>query len=1051
MSRIHSHRYARAAWRVATCVALLVCLSPVAFAVLPYSVELNKDAENGWELLVDGEQLPVNGVVWSFTPIGDDFIYNLWNEEDRFIRRMIDTDGPLLQAMGVRAVRVFTQIPPKWITYLYRRYGIYTIVNDLMGRYGVSVNGRWYPNTDYSMPETRELLLAQARETVEKFKDTPGVLFFIFGNENNYGLQWKSDAIEDLPVGERQQERARFLYSLFGEVTAASKEITDLPIGIVNGDTQYLTIIAEEASNIDIFGLNVYRGPRNEPIMFQSVATALDKPILYTEFGSDAFNATTQLEDQYNQARFLRSQWKEIYEQSYGKGNSQNIIGGLIFQWMDEWWKYGLQDDLFIHNTEGTWRQPAYYDSIGGENNMNEEWWGIVAQSPKTDKHGINLRVPRAAYYTMQDIWETSLYDIEGGQIDQYFAVVDIEGDVARSGERTLGDKIADYVKINGSLAVAGRGHFSDAIASEQSGAINFSHEEEATFEITVTPLHNLTLQTTFRAQAGFLDDALYDSYGYLITREDDSSEFSYIANDNTSYSRTPIEIYSAAFQYETDFIDINGYFHDGIDLPGHPDYYLQGDFFYLYPETFDREGIDLGLQKAPFGVEFETKGIAEGLTLFVGPEIFWGAEPALYFKFYRELFDGFYLGLIHYEAFQEEQFNSGLAVTPNRFPERKSSVYVQYDVPIDFVDLHIGLGGLIAGTEYLTAATLEESQYRSADGTTKTIGFADTLGGKVRLEALFNLTPVFNIYAEYIYAGVVASGRGFLPRGGSQITDGGASNRHEVIAGGNIWIGDLVISPKIRWRTPLEPAIVSGPNRSNGENSPRPVIDPVYVHGGNREILQGEIVLTYDFTGATWFHEWNNDDREDAVFAASLGLLYTFYQGPTDPLPELFLDSNFFGYGTWPAGHTREENLWSLQARVVSNFAPRSKIIATFQMGSDQNIGRPDTTPEMRYSGTVEFELHDFEIGLGLSHNAFGPEDWHFNQNIRAPWQWNALLAYHFGVLSLVEAKNRIGVEFRGRYLEGGTSESRTALNTLGSATDLYRMEVTLFYELSF
>lgn len=70
------------------------------FAARPYTVELNKDARNGWELLVDGEQLPVNGVVWSFTPIGENYNYSLWDQDDRFIRKMIDTDGPLLQEMG---------------------------------------------------------------------------------------------------------------------------------------------------------------------------------------------------------------------------------------------------------------------------------------------------------------------------------------------------------------------------------------------------------------------------------------------------------------------------------------------------------------------------------------------------------------------------------------------------------------------------------------------------------------------------------------------------------------------------------------------------------------------------------------------------------------------------------------------------------------------------------------------------------------------------------------------------------------------------------------
>ena len=68
---------------------------------------------------------------------------------------------------------------------------------------------------------------------------------------------------------------------------------------------------------------------------------------------------------------------------------------------------------------------------------------------------------------------------------------------------------------------------------------------------------------------------------------------------------------------------------------------------------------------------------------MFIGPEIFWGAEPALYAKFYRELFDRFYLGIVHYEAFRGEQFNSGITDTPLRLPQRKSSLYLEYGIPV--------------------------------------------------------------------------------------------------------------------------------------------------------------------------------------------------------------------------------------------------------------------------------------------------------------------------------------------------------------------------------
>ena len=60
---------------------------------------------------------------------------------------------------------------------------------------------------------------------------------FALGNESNYGLSWSSFEIENLPVGEQHEAKARFLYSLFNEAMAAGKAIDpNHPFTIVNGD-----------------------------------------------------------------------------------------------------------------------------------------------------------------------------------------------------------------------------------------------------------------------------------------------------------------------------------------------------------------------------------------------------------------------------------------------------------------------------------------------------------------------------------------------------------------------------------------------------------------------------------------------------------------------------------------------------------------------------------------------------------------------------------------------------------------------------------------------
>jgi hypothetical protein len=187
---------------------------------------------------------------------------------------MIDTDMPMLKAMGVNTIRCFTTIPPKWVEYIYTKYGIYTMVNDLLGRYGVSVNGTWYPQTDYSDYYTRQTLIEQARQTALAYKDCKGVLMYMFGNESNYGLVWSSTEIEDLPVGDQNTVKAAYLYDLLEQAMAVCKEIDpNRPVGIVNGDVGNMELIAKLCPSLDILGVNVYRDTRHMTAFMKMLLT----------------------------------------------------------------------------------------------------------------------------------------------------------------------------------------------------------------------------------------------------------------------------------------------------------------------------------------------------------------------------------------------------------------------------------------------------------------------------------------------------------------------------------------------------------------------------------------------------------------------------------------------------------------------------------------------------------------------------------------------------------------------------------------------------------
>jgi hypothetical protein len=219
--------------------------------------------ENGGnKLKVDGKDVFLNGMNWDYFPIGTNFNYSLWNQSGDVIKAALDNEMALLKNMGVNVIRQYTGVPAKWIEYIYKNYGIYTMLNHSFGRYGLNVNGKWEANTDYSNPGVKALLLKEVTQMVQEYRNTPGIIFFLLGNENNYGLFWKGAETEDIPMENRESTiAAGHMYKLFNEAAVAMKKVSAAhPISICNGDLLFLDIINRECKDVDILGINVYRG-----------------------------------------------------------------------------------------------------------------------------------------------------------------------------------------------------------------------------------------------------------------------------------------------------------------------------------------------------------------------------------------------------------------------------------------------------------------------------------------------------------------------------------------------------------------------------------------------------------------------------------------------------------------------------------------------------------------------------------------------------------------------------------------------------------------------
>eukprot|EP00122_Pirum_gemmata_P009260 Pgem_evm2s8559 len=102
---------------------------------------------------------------------------------------------------------------------------------------------------------------------------------------------------------------------------------------------------------------------------FKSWSDISSKPMFLGEYGADAFNNNILQEDLDSQAKATTALTQEIYDNSAINGGV--CLGGVIFEFNDEWWKSGKTDVHDIHGTApGGGPFPDSY--------FNEEWWGLV-------------------------------------------------------------------------------------------------------------------------------------------------------------------------------------------------------------------------------------------------------------------------------------------------------------------------------------------------------------------------------------------------------------------------------------------------------------------------------------------------------------------------------------------------------------------------------------------------------------------------------------------------------------------------------------------------
>lgn len=394
------------------------------------NVKLVEYNNKHYQLFVDDKPFIVRGICYSPNPVGTspdngtlnasrdwmfadyndngivDGPYESWvdnnNNDIKDADDKIVGDFQLMKDMGINTLRLYhyPNFNKQLLKEGYEKYGFMYMIGNFIGMYCTDSGAEWFQGTDYTNEEQCQRMLASVEKMVEEYKDEPYVLMWVLGNENNYGTVGVVGVSAGTGCNVRKDIAAYYQF-----VNRCAKRIKELdpqqrPVAICNGDTLFMDICAQNAPELDIYGANAYRGREGFGTLWKDVMKLYERPVVVTEYGCPAFSKMYNREDnEKHQALYHEGSIKNIQENvaGYGVGNA---LGGIIFEFTDEWWKAGPppEYDPYFHDETGQWMGP-FIDGWG-----YEEWFGLVGVGDGKDTPF--KRQLRKAYFAIMDLWK---------------------------------------------------------------------------------------------------------------------------------------------------------------------------------------------------------------------------------------------------------------------------------------------------------------------------------------------------------------------------------------------------------------------------------------------------------------------------------------------------------------------------------------------------------------------------------------------------------------------------------------------------------------------
>lgn len=308
----------------------LIAFMSLIFALLTQSLDVNKVKIENNKLNVNGTEYFIKGICYDPVPIG---------KTKRNFNR-IDIDLILMQEAGINTIRVYSPIDNLDILNKIDEAGIKVITS-----FGYNQNGYY------------DILNGTYIDYINKYKDHNAILLWELGNEYNYHPEWFSMNIDNWYLA----------------MNNAAKKIKQIdknhPVSTAHGEIPN-NKAREMGSNIDIWGINVYRWDDPTPLI-EEWEKVSDLPLYFSETGSDSY-----MTKDYNEFK------KGINEDAQAAANhniiknvfkmKDRITGLIIFQFVDGLWKAGNPEIQDI----GGWAPNSM--GVPYDGSPNEEFWGIV-------------------------------------------------------------------------------------------------------------------------------------------------------------------------------------------------------------------------------------------------------------------------------------------------------------------------------------------------------------------------------------------------------------------------------------------------------------------------------------------------------------------------------------------------------------------------------------------------------------------------------------------------------------------------------------------------